>query len=191
MIQLTIERDATARAEALLKLIPGGIEKAAASAANRAIDAMKTASGKETASRYRAKAADVKKTLTLKRARAGSPVAEMVSRGRRRPLTLYRVSAGKRRGRVKAAVKKQSGLKPIPKAFMVGGRPMVRMRPDRVRPDWGAMRALVGPAIPQILKNEETVKALEKIGAEKFLERLDHEVWRILNGIGGKGGGRR
>ncbi len=42
------------------------------------------------------------------------------------------------------------------------------------------MNSLKSPAIPQIIKNDETVKAMEKGAEERFSKRLDHEVMRLL-----------
>lgn len=47
-----------------------------------------------------------------------------------------------------------------------------------------AIRELMGPAVPQMLGNQEVVDKLTKDTAAKFEERIDIEVTRILNGWG-------
>ena len=176
MIQ--ISEEGLARANALLRHIPGAFPKAVARAANRALDGMRTDAAKETRQRYFVTAADVRKTITLRKAGPGNMQAAMISRGKRRGLEEYRVTphAGKRGG-AKAAVKREGGLKPIPKAFFLPGKKPPFIRVGKARRE---IRALRGPAVPQILKNEETVEALEMGAAERFAKRLNHEVMREL-----------
>lgn len=44
---------------------------------------------------------------------------------------------------------------------------------------------LFGPSVPQMLGSQEVAKTLVDEAAEKFEERMDHEVLRILSGWGG------
>ena len=48
-----------------------------------------------------------------------------------------------------------------------------------------AIRELFGPSVPQMLGYEDVREKLTGEAMEKFNERLDHEVQRILNGWGG------
>lgn len=43
----------------------------------------------------------------------------------------------------------------------------------------------MGSSVPQMIGNEEVLQKISKEAAEKFEERLEHEVLRILNGWGG------
>lgn len=47
------------------------------------------------------------------------------------------------------------------------------------------IREVMGSAFAQMLGNEEVAQRLAEGAMEKFEERLDHEVYRLLNGFGG------
>ena len=42
------------------------------------------------------------------------------------------------------------------------------------------MHSLISPSMPQIIKNEETVKAMEQGAERRFSLRMEHEINRIL-----------
>ena len=44
------------------------------------------------------------------------------------------------------------------------------------------IRELMGSSIPQMLGNEEVAERLAVLASEKFEERLDHEITRLMNG---------
>lgn len=46
-------------------------------------------------------------------------------------------------------------------------------------------REVMGSAFAQMVGNEEVAQRLDEGAMEKFEERLDHEVYRLLNGFGG------
>lgn len=180
---IKVSEEGLARANAALQRVPGAFPRAVASAANRAADGMRTDAVRETKEKYFVKAGDVRKTITFRKATAGSMIAEMISRGKRKGLREYKLSpASPRRGQrpqLKGAVKRSGGLKPLGPAFLVrrgsGYVPFYRTGKGR----W-SMEGLVSPSIPQIVKNKETVKVIETKGAERFEKRLDHEVLRLL-----------
>ncbi|GHV45258.1 hypothetical protein FACS1894204_03910 [Synergistales bacterium] len=173
---INISSEQLERANKALRGIPGAFPKAIASATNRAIEGMRTDAASETSKRYHAKSSDIRKTMTLKRASAQNLQGVMLSRGSRRSLADYKLTG--KSGGLMGAVKKD-GLKSLGDAFLItkGGkaRPYVRTNGGR----WG-MEPLVSPSIPQIVKNEETVTAMEKGASERFTKRLDHEVLRLL-----------
>ena len=47
------------------------------------------------------------------------------------------------------------------------------------------LKEIMGSSVPQMIGNEEVLQKISKEAAEKFEERLEHEVLRILNGWGG------
>lgn len=51
--------------------------------------------------------------------------------------------------------------------------------------DLPEIREVMGSAFAQMLGNEEVAQRLAEGAMEKFEERLDHEVYRLLNGFGG------
>ena len=48
--------------------------------------------------------------------------------------------------------------------------------------DGDEIRELMGSSVPQMLGNEEVEQRLGEESMEKFEERLDHEIIRLLNG---------
>lgn len=48
--------------------------------------------------------------------------------------------------------------------------------------DGDAIREIMGSSVPQMLGSEEVSEKLGQETMEKFEERLDHEIIRILNG---------
>ena len=181
-MNITISASALKRANNALRHISGAFPRAVANATNRTLEGLRTDAVSETKGRYFVKSGDVRKTLTLKRAGAGNMAGAVVSRGSRKNLAEYKLfPTAPRKGRMaslKGAVKRD-GLKSLGNAFLVrrGGkyRPYTRTGTGR----WN-IEPFISPAIPQIIKNEETVKAMEKGAEERFSKRLDHEVMRLL-----------
>ena len=184
-MNIMISAPALERANNALRHISGAFPRAVASAANRTLEGVRTDAVSETKGRYFAKPGDIRKTLTLKRASAGNLAGAVVSRGTRKSLADYKLTpTAPRKGRhtaLKGAVKRD-GLESLGNAFLVrrGGkyRPYSRTGTGR----WN-IEPLISPAIPQIIKNEETVKVIEKGAEERFSKRLDHEVLRLLGAL--------
>lgn len=182
-MKVSISAEALERANAALKHINGAFPKAVASATNRTLEGMRTDAVNETKGRYFAKPGEIRKTLTLKRASTGNLGGAMVSRGGRKSLAEYRLTPSKpSKGKTIMGAVKQGGMKSLGDAFLInrGGkyRPYRRTGPGR-----RDIEPLISPAIPQIIKNEETVKVMEQGAAERFEKRLDHEVLRLLGAL--------
>jgi len=150
---------------------------------------MRTEAAQETSGRYFAKSGEVKSTITLKHASAGNLHGAMISRGGRKKLQQYKLTpnnpTGKQRG-FRGAVKREGGLKPLPKGTFMMNTPTagwVLFRRIRQGKGWGNIEHIVSPSIPQIVKNEETVAVVEKRAREVFEKRLDHEVMRLLGAL--------
>ncbi|MBQ7665356.1 MAG: phage tail protein [Synergistaceae bacterium] len=186
-INVSIEQNSLERAYKLLKHINGAFEHAVAMATNRTLEGVRTDAVRETAGRYFAKSGDIRKTITVNKASAGKLTGTVVSRGGRRKLSQYQLTpktpqAGRKKG-FKGAVKRDSGLKPLPHGTFMMNTPnagyvlFIRTNPGR---GWQNIKHVVSPSIPQIVKNEETVKIVEMQARERFEKRLNHEVMRIL-----------
>ena len=170
-----------------LRSIPGAFPRAVAAAANRTLETMRTDTARETKERYFVKSGDVRKTLTLRKARSGSLSGAMISRGSRKNISKYQITprtpqAGRRKG-FKGAVKREGGLKPLPEGTFMINTPnagyvlFTRIRPGR---SWRNIKHVHSPSIPQIIKNDETVDAVQAHAEEVFVKRLNHEVMRML-----------
>ena len=181
-MNITISAPALERANNALRHIKGAFPRAVALATNRTLEGLRTDAASETKGRYFVKSGDVRKTLTLKKANSANMAGVMLSRGARKNLAEYKLTpTAPRKGRM-AALKgavKRDGMKSLGNAFLVrrGGKYRPYTRPGTGRWD---IEPFISPAIPQIIKNEETVKAMEKGAEERFSKRLDHEVMRLL-----------
>ena len=172
---ITVDGAQLDRARAALAGIDNGFSKAVSAALNRAADGFVTEAVRGTTGRYFVKAAEVRKALKLKRAGGSSLSATILGRGRRKSISEYKLSPSAptpgRRRELMGAVKRD-GLKPLRGAFFVRGRPFVR--------SGGELRPVISPSVPQIVKNEETVKQAERVVSDRFGKRLDHEILRVL-----------
>lgn len=178
-IELTADK-ALERASRLLSTVPGGVEKALVSSLNRAATMGKTQAVREVTARYTAKAGEVRNTMSMKRASRSRLDAEIVSSGPVLGLSHYRYSprrdtTGANRKRVRVAVKREGGLKPLGSAFVWQGKLMERQGKARV-----PIQKMVGPSVPSIMSNPAIVDAMVEKSEENVVKRLEHEVNRIL-----------
>ena len=150
-------------------------------AINRVIEGVRTDATNELKTLYYAKSSDIRSTITLKKSSAANLEAVMTSKGSRKNLSDYFISPKTPRKNMQGinAAVKRDGIKRIGNAFLIrrGGKykPYVRTSSGK----WG-IEPIISPAIPQIMKNPEIVKAIEAKAAERFDKRLTHEVSRIL-----------
>lgn len=172
------------RAEKTLSYIKGAFPKAVAAATNRTLEGMRTDVVAETKEKYFVKPSEIRKTITLKKASAGNLGGAMISRGSRKSLADYQLSPKtpkKGMKNLQGAVKR-TGLKTLEGAFLVrrGGKYKPYHRKGSGK--WN-IAPYISPAIPQIIKNDETVKVVEEKATERFEKRLNHEVLRLLGAI--------
>ena len=184
MIAIQISNEGLERANATLKSMREKLPSAISRTVNRTMDGLRTDAVSETHERYFVKAKDVRSSLTFRKATAGNLMGAMVSRGKRHSLADYQLTPSTpRKGKkiqLKGAVKREGRLKSLGPAFLVkrsGGKyfPFYRIGKGKWK-----MNSLISPSMPQIIKNEETVKAIEKGAEERFSKRLDHEVMRLI-----------
>lgn len=186
-INVRVDKNSLERAYKLLKHINGGFEHAVAMAMNRTLEGARTDAVRETAGRYFVKSGEVRKTIKIDKASSGNLGGSMVSRGGRRKLSQYQLTpktpqAGRNKT-FKGAVKRDGGLKPLPQGTFMMNTPtaglllFIRTATGR---SWKNIKHVHSPSIPQIIKNEETVKIVEMQAQERFAKRLDHEVMRML-----------
>ena len=171
-----------------------GVLRAVNASINRALDSMKTQLARETVTRYYltetryyVTASAIKKTLNARTTTvAGVKQGIIISRAPRLNLANFKISprsaSYRMRGRsYQAAVKQEGGMKTLAaNVFYIPGRKRMY---KRVRPGgkgFQNIRAIFGPAIPQMLKNEETFEAVKENTERVFNERLSHEIQRLL-----------
>lgn len=190
IVDVRIDQMYLDKAYKALRAIPGAFPKAVSMAVNRTVEHMRTDAVSETEKRYFTKANEIRKTMTLKKASATNMNAIMLSRGGRKKLSDYKLTpktplAGRKTG-FKGAVKREGGLKPLPKGTFMMNTPnagpvlFLRVSPGRA---WRNIKHVHSPSIPQIMKNKETAEIVEERAIETFKKRLDHEVLRILGAL--------
>ena len=184
MINLSISNEVLERTISGLRSMQSQFPQAIARAVNRTMDGMRTDAVKETHKKYFVSAKEIRQSISFRKASAGNLMGAMVSQGKRHSLADYQLmpktpKAGKKSA-LKGAVKREGGLKSLGPAFLVkraGGRYFPFYRTGRGKHD---MHSLISPSMPQIIKNEETVKAIEQGAERRFSLRMEHEINRIL-----------
>lgn len=181
-MNISISTEGLERANKALAHINGGFPRAVSATVNRVLEGMRTDAVNETKARYYAKPGDIRKTITLKTTKSASNFqGAMISRGTRKSLADYKLTPRTPKKGMKGleGAVKNEGLKQIKSGFLLkqkgSYKPYIRTSSGK----WG-IEPLISPAIPQILKNEETVKIIEEKAAERFEKRLNHEVMRML-----------
>ncbi|WP_260288454.1 phage tail protein [Peribacillus aracenensis] len=155
---------------------------AISSSLNRAVTNVASNVSKEVRKEYNIKSADIKNTLSKTRASRSNLSAIVESRGELIPLDKFKVSPRtvqpKRKKPIKVGVKK-GGVKPLLHSFVsdVNGIKVFERKGKARLP----VKKLFGPSIPQMLKNEDIRKNIDREGSETFNRRLDHEINRILD----------
>ena len=172
--------DALRLARKRLAGIPGGVEKALVRAVNRAAAQSKTAAVRKAAEIYTAKGKDVRPTMAVKKATASSPEATITSRGPHLGLEHFKHrptkdTTGAKRRRIRVAVKREGGLKPLGASFVWQGK-IFRRKTTKSLP----VSKLSGPSVPEMLGNEEVREAVETTANEVIARRIDHEAKRLL-----------
>jgi hypothetical protein len=167
-----------------LQAIPGGVERAAVPAMNRAALAAKTFGIRKLTGTYATRRANVGRTVRMERATRGSLVAGFSSSGNRLPLTSFQVRPGGRSTKsneLSVTVRKDSGGAGIKRGFvnaLKSGRLAVLQREGSAR---YPIRALFGPAVPQMFNEAGVREEVEGRGMEMLTKRFDHEIGRLLS----------
>lgn len=151
-------------------------------ALNRAVEAARTAAVREIRQDYVIKAKEARGTMRIVKASKRTLSAELRSRGHLIPLDHFRYKPKQPRPKnppkaLQVQVKK-TGYKDLLHAFVADiNGPKIWQRVGKSRLP---IRRLMGPAVPQMLGQENVrAKVLEKaLGTYK--KRLDHEINRIL-----------
>ena len=184
MIKIEVSNESLSRANSMLSHVRTRFPQAVARAVNRTMDGMRTDAVRGTTAKYFVKSSAVRASLSFRKAAPGNLMGAMISRGKRHTLADYKMTpttprAGKK-PQLRGAVKKEGGLKSLGSAFLArrsggGYAPFLRVGSGKYD-----LRSLISPSMPQIIKNEETVKAIQEGAQDRFSKRLDHEIMRII-----------
>lgn len=170
-------------------------DKATSSALGRVAKGVSTEVGRKVREEYTVKSGDVKNTIAIRN--RGSNEIDVTSRGGSLSLPKFKLTPkaptpGKKSKLVKAAVRK-GGAKTIKSGFVsamgsghVGAFTRVKgQQKKRVRNAKGDYPSLpieegFGPAVPVMANNTEVVEHVEDEAYRRMMDRLDHEIRRIL-----------
>lgn len=168
-----------------------------ARAANRAITNAKKNVKKEASARYRIKPGDVEKTMKVIRGNRNKPTARLVSTGEHPNLIKFYVSPNERQKHEEgaefepyiASVKKSTS--PIPLegssskrkpfiATMKNGFTGLFRQKRGIEGKAGYIEGIYGPAVPQMVNNQEIMNKVQAEAEQMLLKRIDHEIDLIL-----------
>lgn len=208
-----IGADKFKEAEQQLADIPGGMERALKSAIERSVSYLRTQSTKEIRERYDITRKNIRAEQNVKvRYRYFSGIeAQITFRGNKIPLYRYGGSSPKKptvnaEKTVMAIV--NGKLRPVHPGIAASGHQLVSTSPTTFNNAFVAqmksghvgifertggktatgdaeIKELMGSSVPQMLGSEEVRESLGQKTYDKFEERLNHEVNRILAGLGG------
>lgn len=158
---------------------------------------------KQVSERYRIKSGRVGEAIRVaRRASADNPTAQIRSVGRHITLTSFKMTpgriinfkkytkSGKRRKHVspdpkvyKAAVKQGQGLQRLsgnPKPFIqrVNNGNVISVR--RISPYSRSLEAVYGPAVPQMIKNQEIMDIITREAEVTTSKRINHEIDQMM-----------
>lgn len=190
---IKVKLDDLIRATADLQTIQRQFPKAYVSALNHAAKGARTEAARKVRESYHVKYGEVLKKIDIRLASTSRMDAVLRAKGRNTRLVNYRTAPTSVPARpprmLKAAVRRDGGMKSIPGAFVTrvrGGHVGVFRRTAHARHKkarrgvWSQMpiEQLYGPSIPGLLNNPEVVAHVEKEARRRTEERLDHEVKR-------------
>jgi hypothetical protein len=165
--------------------IQDGAPRAILNALNRSIYEGRTAGIQAVRETYAIKAGDVREYISMHRASRNDLNAELWSRGKKMPISLFRYrpqsnTTGNRRKRIRVSVMKAGGLKPLGQAFVWKAGVWQRVG-DTSRP----IRPVKALAVAELLNNPYVVEVTQETMVAAFEKRFHHEVYRLLNGFEG------
>lgn len=150
-------------------------------AINRAASNAKTNATKKVRENYNIKAKDINSTIKITKATRSNLVAIVKSSGYRIPLNKFKVSPSNPRPKnppnvLRVEVKK-TGLKEVVGAFVanINGNKVFKRTSNSRLP----IQQLFGPAVPQMMNNENVREYIEEQATKMYEQRLEHEIDRI------------
>lgn len=179
MIHVTLDEKNAELAERLVKTMPEIVQKAAVGAINRTVTTTRKEISKAVRERYIIRAADVKRALSLEKARKQSPRRVITASGAPLGLDKFRLRKRKR-GPMRVQILRDGKAQPVKGLFtkrFPGGYegPMHRRQKARY-----PLATPFGPSVPAMVGKEETLEKFVPKAEKTLNERFLHEIsWRI------------
>lgn len=185
-IRINVDAEGIDRAMKALSHMPGQFVAAFRNATNRAASMGRTRASKIVRKKYTAKAKDIKKSLSLKRATRSDMMATLYASGHALTLSKYNYSphrdtTGAARRKVRSTMKKDN-KRVVDNGFVYtykkDGQQYIWARTPN-DPEYGIKR-VSGSSVPRMMGNQH--EEVEELIREAFQKRLDHEVEARLKG---------
>lgn len=186
---IEIDSKSVERVSLILSGVQNGPQRVFHSVINRALAVVKTTATKRIRTVYSISQSDIRaeSNIRLKMSSAGNLAGEVLFAGCKIPLYRFNVSpkepgTGKK---VRAAVLKSSTQTEFERAFIGGMGNGHKGMFERKRETRLPIRELYGPSVAHMAENSVVVEEIEKAAQETINKRVEQEITRILNGIGG------
>ena len=170
MVDIDFDRAAVMHMRMAMLRMPQMVHKAQAAAINRTLTGLRTQVSKTVRKNYVISAADIKKTISLQKAKAASPSGAMLVKGKPVRLQKFKVKESKR-GPMRVKVKKSQSPQPVKGLFHRGEIFMHRRQKARY-----PLKSPYGPSVPQMTENPAILDELAKFARTRLNERLIHEI---------------
>lgn len=181
-VRISIDAAELKRVQGMLGEIAHKAPNVIASSLNRSISNLNANIPKEVRKYYHIKATDIKKTLKSFKASSSNLSAKVTSTGKVLGLDKFKVSPKtvnpKRKSQLKIAIK-QGGTKRVLGAFVAnihGTKIFKRDGKTRL-----PVSRLMGPSVPQMIGNEESVNQIETEAWATYQRNLNHYVNHLLS----------
>lgn len=181
-VRIVVDDAELQRVQGMLGQIAHKAPNVIANSLNRSISNMNANITKEVRKDYHVKAGDIKSTLKAFKASKSNLSAEVKSTGKLVGLDKFKVTPKtvnpKRKSQLKIAVKKD-GVKQVLGSFVAainGTKIFTRDGKKRL-----PISRLMGPSIPQMIGNEENVKAIQTKAWVAYQKNLNHYVNHLLS----------
>lgn len=173
-------------AKIILAGIPTGVQRAAASALNRAVDGARGAAVRKARSEYIITAKRIRDTMKINRASMSNLQASVVSRGRPIALSYFKFKPGtvptkRMKNPVSVQVRRDGGgtITGGFVAMMKSGHVGVFNRRGM---ESYPIDQRYGPSAPQMLASTGVAAFVEQEAEKRLQTRLNHEIERLLRG---------
>jgi len=176
-MQLAVTLEGADALRARLETLGRQAPVAIARAVNRTLSTVQTATVRALATNTNLAQKDVRKALSITRARPGNPEGVLRVTGRRIPLLAF--GARQTRGGVTYRLGQGRGL--APSAFLAtmrsGHRGVFKRKGSPRLP----ITELFGPSLPHVVVNQRIFEALQVKGQETLKARLEHEIQFLID----------
>lgn len=179
-----VDHNQIERAQFALVNVRNGAPRALSRAINRALNGIRTDIVAAVVAEYAIKPSDVRQTIRVRGASPANLTGAAISTGGVIPLIKFNVNpkTPKRVPVLRAGVR-FGNQEAIPDAFVATMRGHTGVFKRKTKNRY-PLQELYAPSIPQLIGNERVIKAVADNAGDRLSKNLDHEIDRLLHGIG-------